>query len=266
MQETITQLDESLHQFISIWKLIAKPFPQADQHDKPGLAISWADISFPFYNSLFLTEEISDRTLLHSRIAEAAQYMRARSHGGWFVVCLDKLNGAAKENLAEILAKERLNPAIPMIGMAGDILPLDVSVHPTLRFRRVTDDKTIKDVADLNCVAYNLPIELGQSLLGEHTLWNQHAYGFVAYEGDTPVSTATAIVNDGCLFLFIVATKPEAQRKGYADAVVRHALGTAYAATGIRRTVLHASEAGYPVYLRIGYHSTAKFMGCLLEP
>jgi GNAT superfamily N-acetyltransferase len=265
MQETTTELAESLHQFISIWKLLAKPFTQADQADRPGLAISWAGISFPFYNSLFLTEEINDAKLLQSRISEAAAYMRVRAHGGWFVICTDKLSGAAKENLGKILANEKLIPAIPMTGMAGDILPLEVPVHPALRFVRITDDKTIKDLADLNCVAYNLPIELGHSLVGEHTLWNKHAYGFVAYEGDTPVSTATAIVNEDCLFLFLVATAPEVRRKGYADAIVRHALQTAHEATGIKRTVLHASDAGYPVYLRIGYHPTAKFMGCLLE-
>jgi len=266
MQETTTELAESLHQFISIWKLLAKPFPQADQKDKPGLAISWANITFTFYNSLFLTEEFSDAALLQSRIKEASAYMRAHSDGGWFVICLDKLSGAAKENLQEILTKEKLNPVIPMTGMAGDILPLAASGHPALRFVRITDDKTIKDFVELNCVGYNLPVELGQSLIGEHTFWHKHAYGFVAYEGDKLVSTATAIVNEGCLFLFLVATAPESRRKGYAEAVVRHALQTAHEATGIRRTVLHASEDGYPVYLKLGYHPTAKFMGCLLQP
>jgi GNAT superfamily N-acetyltransferase len=119
--------------------------------------------------------------------------------------------------------------------------------------------------AELNCAAYGVPIETGRSLLQEHTLWHQHAYGFVAYEGDTPVSTATAIITEGCLFLFLVATAPDARRKGYGEAVVRHALQAAHEATGIRRTVLHATELGYPVYLRLGYHPTVKFVGCMLQ-
>jgi GNAT superfamily N-acetyltransferase len=100
----------------------------------------------------------------------------------------------------------------------------------------------------------------------EHTLWRDRAYGFVAYEGDKPVSTATAIINEGSLFLFLVATAPDVRRKGYGEAVTRHALQTAHKATGIRRTVLHATELGYPMYLRLGYHPTVKFMGCMLEP
>jgi GNAT superfamily N-acetyltransferase len=260
-----TELVESLHQFITIWKLIGKPFPQVDSTDKPGLAISWPNTRFPFYNLLFLTEQLTTAHVLQDRVQEAAAYMRGRSYGGLLVLCLDNLSGSAKENLAAILGAAKLVQAIPMTGMAGDILPLEAPGHSALQFVRISDNSTIQAFAELNCVSYNIPIETSVSLVTEHTLWHKHAYGFVAYEGDKPVSTATAIINEGCLFLFLVATTPDARRQGYGEAVVRHALQTAYEATGIQRTVLHATEAGYPLYLRLGYHPTAKFMGCMLE-
>jgi GNAT superfamily N-acetyltransferase len=265
VEQTEIKAAESLHQFVTAWKLIGKPFPEADLLDRPGVAVSWANISFPFYNTFFLTEPLTDTLLLKERVREAAAYMRANQNPGWLVVCLDYLSGPAKDNLAAIMAQERLAPSVPMTGMAGDILPLESSVNPALRFARIWDEATIQDFAEINCVSYNIPIKSALSLVTEHTLWQQHAYGFVAYEGDRPVATATAIVNEGCLFLFLVATMPEVRRKGYAGAVVRHALNTAYAATGIRRTVLHATEAGRPVYLRLGYQPTAKFMGYMME-
>jgi GNAT superfamily N-acetyltransferase len=64
-------------------------------------------------------------------------------------------------------------------------------------------------------------METRLSLVNKTTLWLEHAYGFLAYEGDKPVSTATAIFNDGCLFLFLVAMAPDARRKGYGEAVMR---------------------------------------------
>jgi GNAT superfamily N-acetyltransferase len=114
-----------------------------------------------------------------------------------------------------------------------------------------------------NCEPFLEAAEI--ALVKEHSLWHERAYGFVGYAGDKAVSTATAIINESCLFLFLVATMPEARRKGYGEAVVRLALQTAYEATGISRTVLHATEAGYPLYLRLGYQPTVKFMGCMLE-
>jgi GNAT superfamily N-acetyltransferase len=264
MDKRKAELAESMHQFITIWKLIGKPFPEVDGMDRPGLAISWPATHFPFYNAVFLSEYLTDAQVLRNRALEAAAYLRGRPNGGWFVVCLDNLGGAAKEGLDTILTQAKFRQSIPMTGMAGDIFPIEAPGHPSLRFERIGNDATIRDFAELNCVSYDVPAEAALSLVKEHTLWRNHAYGFVAYEGDKPVSTATGIVNEGCIFLFLVATLPEVRRKGYGEAVVRHALQTAHRATGIRRTVLHATEAGYPVYLRLGYSATVKFMGCML--
>jgi len=265
MSQTNTDLTESLHQFVSIWQLIGKPFPGVDQTAGPGLTISWPNTDFPFYNALFLTEQLSDAQVLQDRVEAAAAYMRSRPNGGLFVLCLDNVSGTAKEALSTILTQAKLVQALPMTGMAGNVLPMAAPGHPELRFKRILDEATIQHFAELNCVSYGVPVETGSSLVKEHSLWDQHAYGFVGYAGDKAVSTATAIINESCLFLFLVATMPEARRKGYGEAVVRLALQTAYEATGISRTVLHATDAGYPLYLRLGYQPTVKFMGCMLE-
>jgi GNAT superfamily N-acetyltransferase len=265
MQQAKTELEESLHQFVTTWKLLARPFPQADLFDKSGLAISWPGTHFPFYNIVFLTEELKDEYVFRGRVREAATYLSASHASGLFLVCLDRLSGTAEASFSSVMAQEKLVPTIPMTGMAGDILPLAGTPHLDLRFVRISNRNTIRIFAEINCAAYGLPAGTALSLVNEHTLWNRHAYGFLAYVGDEPVATATAIVNEGCIFLFLVATMPGAQRKGYGDAVVRHALNMAYEATGIKRSVLHATEAGYPVYLRLGYHPTGKFMGCMLE-
>jgi GNAT superfamily N-acetyltransferase len=224
-----------------------------------------ANTHFPFYNMLFLTDELTDADVLRDGVREAAMYMRTHQASGMFIVCLDHLSGAAEDSLPSTMARDNLVPAMPATGMAGNILPLEGPVHPELRFVRISDDKTIQTFAEINCAAYNLPVETALSLVKEHTLWKEHAYGFIAYVGNEPMATATAMVNEGCLFLFLVATMPNAQRKGYGDAVVRHALNTAYEANGINRSVLHATEAGYPVYMRLGYHRTSKFMGYMLK-
>ena len=59
MAQTNTELAESLHQFVTVWKMIGRPFPHVDQMDRPGLAITWPATDFPFYNALFLTEQLA---------------------------------------------------------------------------------------------------------------------------------------------------------------------------------------------------------------
>lgn len=252
--------NESLHQFVSTWEMLVRPFPAAEITETPGLAFNWANIPFIFYNSVFLTDALSDARVLNDRIAEALAFIRSRPAPGWMVVCEDQLSGAAKERMAQIAEEEQFAP-LPMTGMVGDILPLPESPTPELRFVRISDDATITDFVDLNCLAYGVSIEAGRSIVKEHTLWRTYAHGFVAYKGDKPVATATGIVNGDCILLFLVATAADERRKGYADAVIRRALNTAYEASGIKRTVLHATEMGAPVYLRMGYHATARFKG-----
>jgi predicted acetyltransferase len=57
----------------------------------------------------------------------------------------------------------------------------------------------------------------------------------------------------GNLFLALVATAPDSRRKGFGEAIVRKALHEGGRRTGLKRATLHATDAGMPVYERIGY-------------
>ena len=87
MQQTKTELEESLHQFITTWRLLARPFPHADLSDQPGLAVSWPSTHFPFYNIVFLTEELKDEDVFRDRVREAVIHLRSSQASGLFLVC-----------------------------------------------------------------------------------------------------------------------------------------------------------------------------------
>ena len=258
MKQT-SEIIESVVQYASVWKLLVNELPNADLADRPGLSISWADNPFPFWNAVFLTEQLADPDLLETRLKEAAAYVRKKRHSGLIYVCEDYLSGTAKENLPAILEQERLEAAIPITGMAGNILPLQTLSRPPLRIERVIDEAMLQKYANINCEAYGFLLEWGQTALRGSNLWKE-AYTFLGYENGRAVSTASAIVNEEYLYLALVATRPDARNKGYAEAVVRHALQTAHEATGLKRTILHATGAGFPVYKRVGYHPTARLM------
>src|SRR5258708_16816770 len=158
MSQTNPELAESLQKFITVWKKIGRPFPLVDQTDRPGLAVTWPDTPFPFYNALFLTESLTDAQVLQARLQQAEAYMRTRSNGGLFVVCLDNLHGTAKESWPKILAQTNFAAAIPMTGMAGDILPLEASGHEALRLSCILNDQTKQGLAQTKCGAYDRPV------------------------------------------------------------------------------------------------------------
>jgi len=69
------------------------------------------------------------------------------------------------------------------------------------------------------------------------------------------VSTAAIVVGGGVLGVYNVATVPGHQHKGYAEAVMRHALEDAARRHGIERTILQSTPAGHRLYERMGYRT-----------
>src|SRR5579862_4069129 len=255
-----TEIVESLAQYVSVWGLLVSEFATADVSDRSGVSIRWADNPFPFWNAVFLNGELTDPGALQARLKEAADYVRAKRHPGLIYVCEDYVSAAAKRALPKLLSEEGLEAAIPVTGMTSDAFPLQQSSPPFLQIERVTSEAMLREYANINCEAYGFPLESGRTALHESRLWNEDAYAFLGYKNGRAVSGASVIVHDGYLYLALVATRPKARNKGYAEALVRHALQTAYEATKISRTILHATDQGYRVYRHVGYHPTARFM------
>ena len=204
-------------QYASVWKVLVGTIPGADLTDRPGLSIRWADAEFPFWNAVFLTEQLADGRVLNNRLEEASAFLRY-------------------------------------------ILSLKTLIHPSLRIERVKDQAQLQAYADINSEACAFPLEWARSGLLGSTFWKEVAYAYLGYEEGVPVFAACVVVNSGSLYLALVATWPPAQRKGFGEATVRHALQAAYEATGLKRAILHATDAGSPVYRRVGYQRTAEFL------
>ena len=251
---------ESMEQYSSVWKAIVAELPGVDIREDAGLSIRWADSPFPFWNAVFLAEPSMDAARLKDQLRQSASYVRQKAQPGLIYLCEEYLDNSAKAALPAALKEAGLELSLPVHGMAGDILPLALSAHPALQMRRVTEEAQLMLYADINCEGYGFPMDWGRVGLRRMRLWTDRAFSYMGYVQDRAVCCASVVMHDGNLYLALVATRPEAQRKGYGEAVVRHALQSAYDSTGVRRTILHASDAGFPVYRRVGYHKTASIL------
>jgi GNAT superfamily N-acetyltransferase len=242
--------------FISVWRQFAESFQNADIATRDGLEIGWPDVPLSMYNNIFLVGNIEDTEILAARVHEATSFARTKRQAGVVTVCHELLGDQAQFEVDAIFESEGYIPAFPLTGMAGNILPLAAPGHPDLRIERAEDNGV--DVTEINCRAYGFSVETGRASLLRSSFW-QGAFPYVAFSGDRAVATATVVVQRECLYLALVATVPEAQGKGYAQAVVRHALQKAHEATGLTRTILHATQAGYPLYDGLRYRVSAHF-------
>lgn len=257
MSEVACQVRESVDQLAAVWSEIVKDRHSGEIRDLPGIAIRWADTSFSFFNTITFTELGSNSKLLALQMHVAVDYLRRKKQPGLVWLFEDLLDANARSDLPVLAGQAGLSLALPGYGMAGHVLPMPAPRHPDLTFVRVSTDEHVRAYADINAVAYGMPLEAARDGLKDSTIWKTKAFAYLGIAADRPVSAAAAIENQGSLFLALVATVPEAQRMGYGEATCRKALYEAWKSTGLTHSVLHATMAGAPVYARIGYEKVA---------
>jgi len=245
---------ESMEQLAAVWRaMVLDRDADADVRDLPGIAVRWADSRFAFWNAITLTDVGADAKLLQQRLTQTADIIRSKKHPGFLWLFEDLLDDGARATLEETAKQAGLQYAFPGTGMAGDLLPIPDPVHPDLTFVRVTTDEQLQAYADINSRGYGFPLQDGRDGLVGSTLWKNEVHAYLAMRGDLPVACAGTIAAEDRLFVALVATEPEWQRRGYGEAVTRKALHEGARATGLTRATLHATAAGAPVYPRIGF-------------
>ena len=259
-----TRILESNRQFISMMKRITRDRLGVDQVDRRGFAVCWADNLFPFWNCLFFNEEISDDSLLSIRLGEAARYMRGKNQFGIAYLCLDHLTRSVRDRMPALAADAGLEVAFVAEGMAGPV-PTHAMSMKTMRFETVRDNSGLQTFADLNSIANGFPIESGRAGILKSQFWIREATTCIGYFDNQPVCASAVTLNEGLLYVSLVATLPSMTRRGFASSVVTHCLSLAGSATGSKEAFLHASQDGRPVYERLGFEPTSRFVALRLH-
>jgi GNAT superfamily N-acetyltransferase len=244
------EIEEANWQLVQAWRLFSRSQPERDLGELAGLKLAWGEVPYFAYNAIIMDGPVASQEEVNRRVGLASEYMSSRKYRGILMVCDDWMPAGARL---------QLNLAWKMRGMVTEELLPPVRSLPKLDMRRVADRKTLLDIYDINCAGYDVPAELGRASTGPVEDWDENTFGYVAYERDEPVACAATFPIDNRLYVGMVATMPHAQRRGYAETALRHSLEEAARATGLRRTVLHASNEGFPIYLRMGYRETSRF-------
>jgi ribosomal protein S18 acetylase RimI-like enzyme len=87
----------------------------------------------------------------------------------------------------------------------------------------------------------------------------------VAREAGRPLATAMTVGSGPVAGVQLVGTIPEARRRGLGELCTRWAIGAGFE-FGAQAVVLEASEAGEPIYRRLGFEEVSRYRWCLGPP
>jgi GNAT superfamily N-acetyltransferase len=253
-------VQESNEQFASTWRLFARRCPSPAEARGSGWTAVFCCIPNPFFNLAFVDGPVRGAAGAERIGQEVCDFAAGQSQPWILVVCHQVVEGPF-DDVCGALGGLGLNPALTMTGMVADRLVPPARALPPVEFRRVASEETRLAICHINNQAYGMTEPSGDDLVlaGERMWQADGTFGVVGYVGTEPVSCSATFLVDGRRYVGWVATLPGHQRRGYAEAAMRHSLELAAEASGIARTVLHATAAGRPVYERMGYRPMAHY-------
>jgi GNAT superfamily N-acetyltransferase len=262
MTAAITQKSDEVSESIDQWVRFCSTGPNpalgGEIIREPGLTITCCRTLWPMGNLAIFTAPVESIEDLEHRTETAHKCLSDRDCRGVFFVA-ESLVVSSRSIMPDVFARYGYASAMTVMGMATDALAAPVRPLPPLRYGTVTDSASRRAVGELNAIAYEVPPEWGQDYNERTDIWSHGAFGVIGYLNERPAACAVTVPLDGRLYMALVATAHEFRRLGCAEAVMRRSLEDAARATGLTRTVLHASPMGRPLYSQMGYHDTVPF-------
>ncbi|WP_321477977.1 GNAT family N-acetyltransferase [uncultured Paludibaculum sp.] len=244
---------ENVGMFIEAWKLMVGRLPGAEIEQADGVATMLGHVPLPFFNFSVIDRPLADADDLRGALAVIRKRASACEYASMTGLC----DAWAPVDWVRVAAEEGFAVAMNTTGMEAPQLLPPRRPLPDLDLRRVNDEATARDLAMVNAAAYGMPGELFECMCNLY-LWHEDSHGYVGYAEGRAVTAAAAFPVAGTVYMALVATLPEAHGKGYAEAVMRHAIAEAQRAMGFSRVTLHATDMGQPLYQAMGFGAGAK--------
>ncbi len=246
-------IEENLHATLAAF---AGAKPEGETRQLAGVRVASSAVPYSMFNSAVLTAAVSSPRELERRIETAGEFFVARGLGWSFWVCQGWIEGSVRGIVADLFYRRGLHEVAEMPGMEAGGLAQPVRVPPALDWRRVSDARTRSDFSYIMTVSFGLPPLVAREIYESEGTWSGRLTGWLGYCGNVAVTSAATVATGAAVGVYAVGTPPSHRRKGFAEAVVRHALAQA---GGGKPSVLESSEAGLLLYRRLGYRTVTRY-------
>jgi GNAT superfamily N-acetyltransferase len=248
------EVNFSIGQIRDAWDVMCATSPGLSRETGQGIEYIFSGLPIGFFNvALPMARGISSDALT-ALGRDACAWAVGKSVPWLFIVTHNALERGV--DAASVLDGCGLAPMMPLTGMIARQVDPVSQIPDGLQLTVPQDDAGCSVLLDINSVAYGMELNEAKDVIGKRSFWRDHVPVLGLIDG-APASCAAVLMVAGYRYVALVATDPAQQRRGYAETVMRHALDVAALEHGDRPTVLHATDAGRPIYQRMGYRDIA---------
>jgi ribosomal protein S18 acetylase RimI-like enzyme len=239
------------------FRAIAASRAGGETRELRGVSIASAGVTFQMFNCAFISEPVLTEAELAQRILLANTHFNVRGQEWAYWVCEDWLAGRARKNSRQFFERLGMRHSVDLPGMVAERVAPPAHGLPAIEVRRVCHGPLRDAFCAIGSLCFNVPIAWFTEVFDSQSVWERFA-GYVGYVDEEPVSTAAIVMGGGAMGVYNVATVPGHRRRGYGEAVMRHALADAESRYGIGRVLLQSTPAGYRLYQRMGFKTVTK--------
>ena len=219
-----------------------------------GLECIFAGIPVAFFNVGLVTGRQVSAAALEDAATRACAFAADKGVPWLFVTTNEAIDPGT--DAAAVLDACGLAPIMALTGMVADQVAPVSRVPDGLQLTVPRDEASCSALLDVNSAAYAMDLEPGKVMMGQPEFWAPH-FPVLGLADGKPACTSAVIMVDDYRYVALVATDPGHQRRGFADAAMRQSLDNAARVHGSGPTFLHATDAGKPVYERMGYRTVS---------
>jgi ribosomal protein S18 acetylase RimI-like enzyme len=242
------------------FRVCAEARPGGDVLELHGVSIASVGAAFQMFNAAFLSQPVQTESELEDRLRCARNYFDSHALQWAFWICEDWLAAGVRRKLSRTCEIHGLRLASEMPGMAADrILPPSRRL-PEMEVRRVETEEILNDFRAIGATCFHVPIVWFSEVFDERLADRNAFVCWVGYRDETPVSTAATVAANGTLGIYNVATLPDHRKRGYGEAVMRHAIEAGARDHRAGRFVLQSTAAGQRIYERMGFQPVARVL------
>ena len=233
--------------------------PEGEAIDIPGLRLVFTGVPYAVFNAVMLTDAAVTLTDLRRRLDRAKDYF-ARRQAPWSLwLCEDMLDPHVRMLAPALMAEYALEFSARPPGMLAQTLRPPQRPRPALEYRSIDGAAARVDFCHVMAMAFEGPFASLMEAYNSEAFWQAGFQGVIGYRDGRAVTTACTVASETAIGLYAVATVPGEQRRGYGEAVMRHAVERAQEQSERGRIVLQSTPKGVSIYERMGFEHVADF-------
>jgi GNAT superfamily N-acetyltransferase len=226
----------------------------------PGAVAMYSGLDYGVFNIAMLEGRVGQTGLtLEQRLVEIGHFFRRKTPRWSVWICEDLLDPAIRRRARQTMGDFGLRAISHPPGMIAPSLFPAAGKLPAIDLQPVATGPMQKSFTDITSIAFEIPFAVAQAVYAQDTAWQGEYLGFVALAQGRPVSIVAVVPSDNILGVYSLATHPNFRRQGFGEATLRAAVAEMQRRTGITRIALQSTEAGYPLYRRMGFRDVTRF-------